>query len=170
MAPALPVHPPDEELRVPRPITFADSSAVVDIAVDSGLFSAAESGIVERMVADYVDHLLDDGHVCVVEDDDGPVATAYYEPARATDRTWYLTMIAVRSHRQSQGRGAALLRHVEDDLRARGQRLLLVETSGLPAFVRTRAFYLSCGYEQAATVRDYYEDGEDMILFRRSLA
>lgn len=29
----------------------------------------------------------------------------------------------------------------EDDLHARGQRLVLVQTSGLPTFQRARAFY-----------------------------
>jgi len=40
-----------------------------------------------------------------------------------------------------QGTGGQLMRRVEDDLRARGQRLLLVLTSGLESFARTRAFY-----------------------------
>jgi len=58
-----------------------------------------------------------------------------------------------------RGRGGALLRHVEQDLAGRGQRLLLVQNSGAPAFARTRTFYSVCGYEQEASVRDYYEPG-----------
>lgn len=79
-------------------------------------------------------------------------------------------MIAVRPDRQGQGRGAALLRHVEDELRASSQRLLLVETSGLPTYERTRAFYGTCGYHQEARVRDYYQAGDDMVLFRKALS
>lgn len=107
--------------------------------------------------------------MCVIDEDHGPQAVAYYEPAVATDRTWYLTMIAVQPGRQGQGRGAALLEHVENDLMARGQRLLLIETSGLPAFERTRTFYEKCGYHTEARVRDYYEPGDDMVLFRKAL-
>ena len=78
-------------------------------------------------------------------------------------------MIAVAPERQGQGRGTALLRRVEHELRGTGQRLLLVETSGLPAYARTRAFYLGCGYEQEARVRDFYAPGDDMVVFRTLL-
>ena len=35
---------------------------------------------------------------------------------------------------------------------------------------RARAFYLSCGYDEEARVRDYYEAGDDMVLFRKDLS
>ena len=47
------------------------------------------------------------------------------------------------------------------DLRAAGQRLLLVETSGVESFSLTRAFYAKRGYTQEARVRDYYERGNE---------
>ena len=78
-------------------------------------------------------------------------------------------MIAVRPASQGRGRGAAMLRHVEENLRTRDQRLLLVETSGLPQYDRTRAFYVRCGYEEEARVRDYWTAGDDMVLFRKAL-
>ena len=68
-------------------------------------------------------------------------------------------MIAVRRDGQGGGRGAALLGHVEQALQASGQRVLLIETSGLPEFARTRAFYARCGYEEEARVRDFFAAG-----------
>ena len=62
-----------------------------------------------------------------------------------------------------------MLRGVEEDLRARGQRLLLVETSSTPQYDRTRAFYDKLGYEEEARVRDYWEAGDDLVLFRKAL-
>mgnify|MGYP000201891817 CR=1 FL=1 len=78
-------------------------------------------------------------------------------------------MIGVRRDYQGQGRGAALLQHIENELQAKGQRILLVETSGLPDFALTRKFYTKCGYEEEARVRDYYAAGDDMVLFRKAL-
>ena len=46
----------------------------------------------------------------------------------------------------------------------------LAVDSGLPTFGRARASYERCGYEQEARVRDYYEPGDDVILFRKALA
>jgi ribosomal protein S18 acetylase RimI-like enzyme len=63
-----------------------------------------------------------------------------------------------------------LLGHVEQALTARGGRLLLVETSGLPSFERTRAFYRKCGYEEEARIRDFYAAGVDKVVYRKALA
>ena len=56
-----------------------------------------------------------------------------------------------------------MTRHIEEVLAERGERLLLVETSGLPAFEGTRAFYLKCGFTEVgrasyrATPHIYFE-------------
>lgn len=70
---------------------------------------------------------------------------------------------------QGTGRGRALLRRVEDDLRARGQRLLLVDTSGTAQYDRTREFYVRCGYTDVARVPDYWSDGDDLVVFVKRL-
>jgi len=62
-----------------------------------------------------------------------------------------------------------LLRQVEDALRGQQQRLLLVETSGVPGFALTWAFYEKAGYTAEARVRDYYQAGDDMVLYRKDL-
>jgi len=122
------------------------------------------------MLADYFAGNADAGHACVIDEEGGgPLGVAYYAPTPAADRTWYLTMIAVRPDRQGHGRGAALMRHVEGALRTNGQRLLLVETSGLPDFELTRRFYAKLGYGEEARVRDFYAAGDDMVLFRKVL-
>lgn len=152
-----------------RPAIPEDTSAVIDLVVGAGMFSADDAWLVEGMMADYFDSNEAGGHACVIDDEGGPLGVAYYQPKTAADRVWDLTMIAVRPTRQGQGRGAAMLRHVEEDLRARDGRLLLVETSSRPRYERTRTFYLGCGYEEEARVRDYWEAGDDLVLFRKAL-
>lgn len=63
---------------------------------------------------------------------------AYVESLRATEGACELLIIAVDPRYQSNGRGAALLRHVEARLVEQGQRLLLVQTSGDDGYARTR--------------------------------
>ena len=86
-----------------------------------------------------------------------------------TDRTWYLYWIAVRKQLQARGIGAALLRHAEEEMRQAAGRLLLIETSSLPHYELTRRFYLKHAYEITAVLRDYYSDGDDMVVFRKRL-
>lgn len=153
-----------------RPAVDGDGPAVAELAVAADLFPLEEVGIVEQMMDRYFAGTADEGHVCVVDEESGLLlAVAYYEPIVATDRAWELLMIGVRRDHHREGRGRVMLRHVEDDLRSRGQRLLLVETSSGPAFGPARAFYRSCAYDEEARVRDYFEDGDDMVLFRKAL-
>lgn len=104
------------------------------------------------------------------QDDDGePVAVAYCVPEPLTQGTWNLLLISVHPDHQERGRGAALLRHIEQALAAQGERVLLVETSGSPSFERTRTFYLRHGYDEEARIRDFYQAGEDKVVFRKAL-
>jgi ribosomal protein S18 acetylase RimI-like enzyme len=86
-----------------------------------------------------------------------------------TERTWYLYWIAVRPKLQARGIGTALLHHAEEDIRRRQGRLFLIETSSLPHYDLTRRFYLKHGYEQEAVLRDFYADGDNMVVFRKRL-
>ncbi len=149
-----------------RPATQADVPALKSIIDAVGLFP---SDLLDDMMADYFNHQPGSEHYWLTDDHNGPVGVAYYAPERLTEGTWNLYLIAIHSDRQGQGRGAALLRYVEEDLRARGERLLLVETSGLPDFEYQRAFYRKCGYDEEARIRDFYQAGEDKVVFRKAL-
>ena len=102
-------------------------------------------------------------------DDGGPLALAYYVPERMTEGTFNLLLIAVHPDQHGRGIGAKLMAHAEADLAARRGRVLLVETSGLDAFARTRGFYHSIGYDEEARIREFYAAGEDKVVFRKAL-
>lgn len=99
----------------------------------------------------------------------GAVAVAYYVPERMTTGTWNLLLVAVHPDCQGRGVGSGLMRYVEADLASSDARLLLVETSGSPTFAATRAFYRHIGYGEEARIRDFYQPGEDKIVFRKVL-
>lgn len=152
-----------------RPIAPDDKTALIAIAEAIG-FQPKELEELSEMLADYFSGNSDSDRFWLTDDDNGPVGVAYCEPERMTDRTWNLLLIAIRPDRQRQGRGATLLCCVEQTLAARGGRMLLVETSGLPEFDRARAFYAKCGYQQEARIRDFYATGDDKVVFRKVLS
>ncbi|MGB0389421.1 MAG: hypothetical protein ACPGWR_31765 [Ardenticatenaceae bacterium] len=61
------------------------------------------------------------------------------------------------------------MRYIEQTLAAYEKPVLLVKTSGVVSFERTWAFYRKYGYEQEARIREFYQVGEDKIVFRKSL-
>lgn len=152
-----------------RPTTPDDTDAILALAVAAGLAPPGETGPLAEVLADALAGRLGPDHVWLTDDDGGPAGVAYFAPERLTDGTWNLYMIAVRPDLQGRGRGASLLTHVERALAARGARVLIVDTSGLPEYERTRAFYRKCGYDEEARVRDFWKAGDDKIIFRKAL-
>ena len=148
-----------------RPVTREDGPAVVDLVVAAGMFTRDEAAFLEEALAPA------EGTTCLVEDADGGglAAVVLYRPEEAADRAFDLTMIAVRPDLQGEGRGAGLMRHVEQDLRDQGQRMLVVRTSGTARYDRTRAFYRGLGYTEHVRVPDYWTDGDDLVLSTKRL-
>lgn len=146
----------------------SDVPALKVVIDGSGLFP---SELLDEMLGGFLAGVSGEEYWLTVDDDemDAPVAIAYCAAERMTEGTWNLLLIAVSPDRRSLGIGAALLAHVEAALAARGERVLLVETSGTPDFERARAFYSRNGYEQEARIRDYYEAGDDKVIFWKAL-
>jgi ribosomal protein S18 acetylase RimI-like enzyme len=94
---------------------------------------------------------------------------AYAAPERLTDGTWNLLLLAVDPARQGRGLGRRLVEAVEAALRKKEARLLLVETSGVPDFAGQRRFYRKLGFRREARIRDYYQAGDDKIVFAKAL-
>lgn len=155
-----------------RPTTPEETESLLALAESSGLFEAGELGELRATLADYPGGLSMPGSFWLVDanGDGEPVGVVYGAPEPMTEGTWNLYLIAVHPDRQREGRGAALVEHVESTLRAQGERVILIETMGTAEFEYVRAFYRNAGYREEARIRDYYRDGVDKIVFLKSLA
>lgn len=160
-------------IRLSKP---SDTSAVIAIAEAIG-FQSSELEVINTLLADYFGNVDDNdlppnsktGRFWLTDEDtDGIIGVAYCEPERMTDQTWNLQLIAIHPNYQGRGRGSTLLRHVEDALKERGGRMLLVET--LASFELAQAFYKKWGYQEEARIRDFYAAGDDKVVFRKVLS
>jgi ribosomal protein S18 acetylase RimI-like enzyme len=149
-----------------RTFDAGDLPPVKDVIASTDLFPPE---LMDEMTVPFLAGVAPD-ELWLTVDAPEPVAIAYVARERMTSGTANLLLIAVHASRQGAGLGGALLHEVERLLGQRGDRIMLVETSALPAFERTRSFYLKQGYEEEARIRDYYQDGEDKIVFRKTLA
>ncbi|MEP7055211.1 MAG: hypothetical protein ABI912_08170 [Actinomycetota bacterium] len=66
--------------------------------------------------------------------------------------------------------GGSLVVAAERAVRERGGRGLLIETSGQDGFDRQRAFYAGLGYSLEARIRDFYDHGDDKVVFWKAIA
>ncbi len=153
-----------------RPTIPEDTATLVPLAEATGVFKPHEIVALREVLDDYHAFNHAHGHRAVTSMKDGHIiGFAYYAPAAMTDRSWYLYWIAVSKQTQARGIGSTLLHFVEEDIHQQGGRVLFIETSSLPHYDLTRKFYVKYGYEQTAVLRDYYADGDDMVVFRKRL-
>ena len=152
-----------------RPAIPHDEPALMALANETGMFREGELEALAGMVSEYFAGILGDDHFWVVDDDGGLQGAAYYAREMMGYGVWNLYFIGVRQAGRRQGRAGALLRNVEHALQARGARLLIIETSGVDAFEPARRLYRQNGYDEEARIREFYDAGEDKIIFRKKL-
>jgi ribosomal protein S18 acetylase RimI-like enzyme len=149
-----------------RKVLPEDIDALKEVIDSTGLFP---SGLLEEMMRDYFTNPSTKDIWLTKELNDIPIAVSYCAPERLTEGTYNLYLIAVHKNHQGTGIGAQIMSYLEALLQANGERILLVETSGLPQFELTRKFYHKCGYNTEAVIRDFYREGEDKVVFWKKL-
>jgi ribosomal protein S18 acetylase RimI-like enzyme len=152
------------------PARARDRERVAEIVSATGVFRAAEGAValevfdsaVERPGVDYF-------ALGAFDDADRLVGFACYGQTPCTVGTWDLYWVAVDPAFQRQGTGRALMQACERAIQRRGGRLVVVETSSLPAYGPTREFYRKLGYREAARIADFYAPGDDLVVYVKYL-
>jgi ribosomal protein S18 acetylase RimI-like enzyme len=142
-----------------------------DLPVAKGIIDDTEmfpSEMLDKMAAPFFDD-TETEDLWFVACTERPVAIAYCVPERMTAGTWNLLLIAVSPKCQGLGVGKQFMTFLEQQIQAMSGRILLVETSGLPEYTLTRNFYPQCGYVQVACIPEFYEAGDDKIVFLKKL-
>lgn len=156
---------PVEKFTNIRPIGRQDLPKLKHIADATELFP---SDMMDDMVSGYFDGSKPDiWFTCVLDGE--AISFGFCEPERMTKGTWNLLAIGVQPDHQGKGVGAAMMSYLENRLAVQGERILLVETMGIPELEQTRAFYRKNGYIEEARIREFYEAGADKVVFWKHL-
>ncbi|HEX40540.1 MAG TPA: GNAT family N-acetyltransferase [Phycisphaerales bacterium] len=155
-------------IRRPR---ASDRGAVMAFLARSRLFRPGELDVA-REVFDEALTAGPQGHYqsFVVESDGQTLGWVCWGPTPCTVATCDLYWIAVAPEARQRGLGRALIAFAERGIAAAGKSLVVVETSGRPAYEPARAFYAAVGYEPAATIADFYGPGDPKLIFTKRLS
>ena len=126
--------------------------------------------MVAELLHDYFSRPDHNGYFFLTAEADGSLAGfACYGPTPLTSGTYDLYWVAVATEYKGRGIGRHMMEQVEREVRQRGGRLLVVDTSGTAAYGRTREFYEQLGYQRAATIPDFYREGDALVLYIKPL-
>jgi ribosomal protein S18 acetylase RimI-like enzyme len=149
----------------------ADGPQILAITAEAGVFNSEEVATVEKLWAEYLQCGEGPSGYAFRVYREGETVLGYtcHGPHDLTQGAFDLFWIATAQAARRKGVGRALMANVEKEVRQSGGRLIVVETSGTPAYKPTRDFYLSCGYEWEATIHDFYDAGDDLVFFTKHL-
>jgi GNAT superfamily N-acetyltransferase len=112
----------------------------------------------------------DDYHPFVLEEEDGTVAAyACFGKNAMTKSTFDLYWLATRADRMGKGYGRKIVSFVEEEVKRLGGRLLVIETSSKESYGTTREFYIKIGCTLAAQLPDYYDEGDDKLIYLKRI-
>lgn len=150
-----------------RKVQAQDLTGLKEVLDSSELFP---SEFLDQMIADYLtnDETTDIWFTCI-NNNNIPVGLGYCAPEKLANGTYNLYAIAVRKEFQGQGIGAKMMNYIEALLTEAENRILIVETSSLEQYSLTRKFYGKLGYRQEAIIKDFWNEGEDKVIFWKKL-
>lgn len=154
-----------------RPMQAQDKPRVLDVIRATGMFTPAEFEVAEELIDIYLERPEQKDYRVEVAENEEKETVGYmtWGPTPMTDGTYDIYWMAVSPSEQGRGRGSALVRWLEDELRGRAGRMILIETSSQPRYAPTRRFYVNLDYREVARVPDFYKPGDDRVIYAKDL-
>jgi len=152
-------------------MTREDRRTVLDIIQTTEMFTPDEIAVAGELIDTYLDQPQQRDYCLVVaENEDGRViGYLSYGPTSLTEGTYDLYWMAVASGEQGRGHGRELVNWLEEEVRAAGGRMILIETSSQPKYEKTRRFYTGLHYQEVSRIPDFYRRGDDRITYVKYL-
>jgi GNAT superfamily N-acetyltransferase len=149
-------------------ITENDPNIIYDIVKDTGFFSEEEALMAKEVVLTAL--LKPEEYFFFIAESEGkPIGYACYGNVHCSKVSYELYWISVLREFQRHGLGKVLIEAVENAVRQLGGRKLFVCTSGTKLYSSTRNFYEAGGYIKAAVLKDYYNTGDDEVIYEKNL-
>lgn len=147
-----------------------DRETVRRLVESTGVFSAVEIDVAVELVDDRLKRGPQSDYQFVFAEDEGrTVGYTCYGPIALTAASYDLYWIAVDKAMHGRKVGRVLLERTEELIREAGGRQVYIETSNRHHYAPTRGFYLRCGYEQAALLKDFYGPDDDKVIYAKGL-
>ncbi|ANQ52151.1 GNAT family N-acetyltransferase [Flammeovirga sp. MY04] len=127
------------------------------------------SEYLEDMISDYLNNSNSDDIWFTKVIDGEAISLGYCSLEKFTNSTYNLLAIGVRKDFQSKSHGKEMVSFIENYLIEKEKRILIVETSGSAGFDSVRLFYEGLGYNKEAVIRDFWEEGDDKVIYWKKL-
>ena len=147
-----------------------DVKSIKEIVVSTGFFYEHEVGVAVELIEERLEKGTASGYYFVFAEVDGKTAAySCFGHDEMTRSCFDLYWIVTHNDFRGMGIGKKILEETYSEARKLGCTMIIAETSGREHYKPTRAFYDSAGYTLEATIRDYYDKGDDKCIYVKRL-
>jgi D-alanine-D-alanine ligase len=145
-------------------------SACADIAQNTGVFKSEEILVLKELLEDYLNNPSTTYIVFEEKEDSRVTGFAVFGKTPMTKFSWDIYWIVSDKNARGKGVATRLLKRVEDFAgREDKHALIRVETSSKEEYAPARNFYLKRGFVKAAVIPCFYDQGDDLETFYKSV-
>ncbi len=150
-----------------RKLKMEDKPKLEKILVDTQNFNEAEIDVAVELIDTYINVKDSGGYEIFVDEGENGIINGYVCIGQRplTKSTFDLYWIAVNPKVQSKGIGSGLIKYIEDYIKNKNGKLILIETSGKPAYEKERKFYEKNLYNKITEIKDFYDEGDSLVIY-----
>lgn len=155
-----------------RALTNTDRDKIKNILVDTRNFNDDEITIAMELIDLYINEPNQKDYEIFVDAEDIGTINGYVcvGPRPLTKGTYDLYWIAVNPNVQSKGIGSGLIAYIENYLKQKSVRLILIETSGKLSYEKERKFYEKNLYDKLVEIKDFYNVGDSLVIYGKYIS
>jgi GNAT superfamily N-acetyltransferase len=147
-----------------------DINRVREIIESTGFFYDFETDIACELVDERLKGGESTGYHFVFAEADGlTVAYSNFGHIDMTKSCFDLYWIVTHNDFRGKGIGKELLEETYRQARKMGCTKIIAETSGRDQYKPTHEFYIRAGYLLEAVIKDYYDMGDDKLIYTKRL-
>lgn len=147
-----------------------DIQRIMDMVVSTNFFYDHEVEIAVELIAERLTKGESSGYHFVFAEVDGVTAAyACYGHIEMTKSCYDLYWLVTHNDFRGKGIGKKLLEETYREAKKMGCTMIIAETSGREHYAPTQAFYISAGYTLEARIHDYYDKGDDKLIYTKRL-
>ncbi len=159
-----------ENIKFRTKVVEEDKNNVREILGSTGFFYDFEIDVAVELVQEYLEYGIESDYIFLFAEIDGKtVGYSCFGLIPVTKHSYDLYWIGVHNDFRGLGLGKILMSETEKIIKDLGGKSIFIETSSREKYIPTQKFYDSCGCELIANIKDFYDDGDDKLIYKRTV-
>jgi ribosomal protein S18 acetylase RimI-like enzyme len=158
------------EFTLREELTARDRGRIFNLLNTGGFFTTREMAYAMNLLdRSFREGETGDYRFILLEDGNTLLGYGCYGLLPLCHGRYHIYWIAIDRTRRNQGLGKRIETAITASVRKLGGAKIYAEISNRGEDDPTQLFYAHCGYKLAATIPNYYADGDSMMLFEKDL-